>query len=143
MSDRSLDDLCDELRPIAQLFLGNCKAAGINAFIDQTYRSEADQNADYAKGRTAPGPIITNAKYGQSPHNTTLPDGTAAACAFDFGIMGADGVCDWNPEDAAWKKAISIGEALGLISGSTWHSIKDNPHFELADWQNFSAVTTN
>lgn len=135
MTDRLITDLCKELQPLAQQFIDNCKTAGINAFIDQTYRGEDDQNADYASGRTAPGHIITNAQYGQSPHNCTNPDGSPGARAFDFGIIGQNGVCDWNPCDDQWQKAIKIGEALGLISGSTWHTIVDNPHFELPNWQ--------
>lgn len=136
MSDRNLADLDPRLQPLAQQFLANCSSAGIDAFITQTYRCEADQNADYAKGRTEPGHIITNARYGQSPHNCTLPDGTPAARAFDFGIIDpTDKQCDWNPNDVLWKKAIAIGQALGLVSGSTFHSLKDSPHFELANWK--------
>lgn len=132
MSDRDLSDLCDEIRPLCQLFLDRCKAEGINAFITETYRSAADQNEDYAQGRTKPGRIITNARGGQSKHNYTLVDGTPASRAFDFAIQDATGILDWDANDPAWQRAIEIGKELGLISGSTWR-IKDNPHFELAD----------
>ena len=99
--------------------------------ISQTYRSNAQQDADYAQGRTVPGKIITNAKAGESPHNCTLDDGTPASAAFDFFILDEnDNKCDWNATDAQWQEAISIGEALGLVSGSTF-AIKDNDHFEL------------
>lgn len=134
MTDRSLDDLDDSLRQLCQRFIDACQAQGINVIITETYRSSAEQDADYAQGRTVPGHIITNARGGQSPHNCTDADGNPAACAFDFAIQGEHGSLDWNAADAAWKTAISIGEGLGLISGSTWHSIKDNPHFELKGW---------
>lgn len=134
MSDRDLSDLHPDLQPLAQQFYTNCRAAGIKAFITETYRSQVDQNADYAQGRTIPGSIITNAQYGQSPHNCTLPDGTPAAKAFDFAIQGAAGALDWDPADVSWQAAIKIGEALGLVSGSTFHSPKDSPHLELANW---------
>lgn len=136
MSDRALADLHPDLQPLAQKFLDNCKEAGIDAFITETYRSQADQDADYACGRTKAGKIITNALYGQSPHNCTLSDGTPAAKAFDFVIQDATGVLDWDASDSEWRAAIAIGEALGLVSGSTFHSPKDSPHLELADWKN-------
>ena len=131
MNDRSLEDLDPTLRPLAQQFLDACHAAGIDAFITQTYRSCAEQDSDYACGRTAPGNVITNAKGGQSAHNCTLPDGTPASKAFDFAIQGENGTLDWDATDPEWVTAISIGENLGLVSGSTWHSIKDDPHMEL------------
>ena len=138
MTDRNLSDLHPDLQPLCQQWLDQCNAdpvfvaAGATVFITQTYRSDAEQDADYAKGRTAPGVIITNAKAGQSKHNFTLPDGTPASKAFDFGVKNADGSCDWSPFDPLWQRAIAIGESLGLISGSTFHSIKDFPHFEIA-----------
>jgi peptidoglycan L-alanyl-D-glutamate endopeptidase CwlK len=135
MSDRLISDLCPELQPLAKQFLTQCQAAGIRAFLTETYRSCADQNCDYAEGRTMPGHIITNAQGGQSPHNCTNEDGTPGARAFDFAIMGKTGALDWNASDEDWQAAIRIGESLGLVSGSHWH-IKDNPHFELADWHN-------
>lgn len=135
MTDRLIADLDPALQSLAQQFIDQCKAAGIDAFLDQTYRNEIDQNNDYAQGRTTPGAIITNAQYGQSPHNCTLPDGTAAARAFDFAIQNAQGVCDWDPSDSEWQAAIKIGEALGLVSGSTFHSPKDSPHLELPNWK--------
>ena len=148
MSDRSIRDLCPSLQILAGEFIAKCnddpvfKVRELTAFIDQTYRCEADQNADYAKGRTVPGEIITNAQYGQSPHNCVNADGTPAARAFDFAIQNGNGTLDWNASDPAWQRAIAIGEGLGLVSGSTWHSLKDTPHFELPNWRTDSALTT-
>jgi peptidoglycan L-alanyl-D-glutamate endopeptidase CwlK len=135
MSDRDLSDLNPSLQPLCRSFLDQCSLAGINVFITQTYRNEADQNADYAQGRTTPGHIITNAQYGQSPHNCVDADGNPTAKAFDFAIKSPTGELDWDATDAAWTKAIQIGESLGLVSGSTWRcSLKDYPHFELPNW---------
>lgn len=134
MSDRLISDLCPALQPLARRFLESCKTAGIDAFITETYRSAAEQNADYAQGRTTPGKIITNARGGESPHNCTDPYGVPAARAFDFAIKDATGVLDWDPSDDAWHAAIKIGMDLGLISGYNWCRIKDAPHFELPNW---------
>jgi len=141
MNDRLLSDLHPILEPLAQQFLDNCKESGISAFIDQTYRNETDQNNDYAQGRTAPGRIITNAQYGQSPHNCVDSQGNPAAKAFDFAIRDATGVLDWDASDPEWQAAIKIGEALGLVSGSCFHSIVDNPHFELPNWQTKDSIS--
>lgn len=136
MADRDVKDLDPKLQVLCQQWIGECHAQEINVFLTETYRSEEDQDADYAKGRTSPGHIITNAQGGESPHNCTLEDGTPSSQAFDFGIKGPDGILDWNPQDSAWQIAIAIGIKLGLTSGSTWHSIKDYPHMELPDWEN-------
>lgn len=134
MSDRQISHLCLELQPLAQQFLDNCKTAELDVFFTETYRSSADQDHDYEIGRTLPGHIITNARGGESPHNCTLPDGTPASKAFDFAIQDESGILDWDASDPDWQKAIGIGEALGLVSGSIWHIISDAPHFELKDW---------
>ncbi len=135
MSDRSLDDLHHTLRPLCQQFIAQCLAAGIRVIITETYRSGANQDAAYAQGRTKPGRIITNARAGQSPHNCELADGTPAAKAFDFAIRNGDGTLDWSGSDPVWMKAIEIGQHLGLVSGSSFHSSRDNPHFELPHWR--------
>lgn len=135
MSERSISDLDPALQVLCLKWIQACEAAGLKVGIYQTYRSKAEQNMDYAQGRTTPGKIITNAQGGQSPHNCTSADGTSSARAFDFFIYDADGRdLDWNPEDASWQKAIAIGEGLGLISGSTFN-IRDNDHFELNNWR--------
>jgi len=42
---------------------------GIYVGVAQGYRSIAEQNRLYAQGRTTEGPIVTNARGGQSNHN--------------------------------------------------------------------------
>lgn len=135
MSSRLITDLHPVLQPLAIQFVYECHLQDVNAFITQTYRSSAEQEDDYAQGRTTPGHIVTNARAGQSPHNCIDANGNPAAKAFDFGIKNSDGSLNWNPSSKAWQTAIKIGENLGLVSGSTWHSIKDNPHLELPNWQ--------
>lgn len=135
MTDRFLLHLDPRLQGKCSQFIAQCEAAGVDVFLTETYRSEEDQNADYAKGRTTPGPIVTNARYGESPHNCVDVQGNPAARAFDFGIKKNDGTLDWDAGDPAWQAAIEIGATLGLTSGSTFHTLRDSPHFELADWK--------
>lgn len=135
MSSRAITALDPRLQDKCNKFLVQCMAEGINVFLTQTYRSNLQQDTDYAKGRDAPGPVITNARAGQSPHNCVDVLGNPAARAFDFAIKTKEGSLDWNGSDMQWQRAIEIGVSLGLVSGSTFHSLKDNPHMEMANWK--------
>lgn len=130
MSSRSIDDLHPILKPLCIQFLADCKAEGIQAFLTCTYRSSKEQDELYAQGRTAPGRKVTNAKGGQSQHNTTL-NGKPAARAFDIAIKGPGGALNWDIHHRHWKRVGEIGKSLGLNWGGDWTSIKDYPHFEL------------
>lgn len=137
---RTITSLDPRLQPKCSQFLAQCAAENINVFLTQTYRSNLEQDTDYAQGRTAPGKIVTNARAGQSPHNCTDVLGNPAARAFDFGIKNKDGSLDWNAADTQWKRAIDIGVSLGLISGSGFHTsdgklLADNPHLEMPNWK--------
>lgn len=140
MASRLLTDLDPFLQPIAQSFIDKCGqhndigGDGFKVILTCTYRSDDEQETDYAQGRTTAGRVITNAKAGQSAHNCCLADGTPAARAFDFAIENEDGVLDWNASDPAWMAAIAIGKELGFVTGSSW-KMKDNPHMELANWR--------
>lgn len=136
MTDRSVADLCPQMRSKCWQWLGNCSANGLRVGISETYRSPEKQDADYAKGRTTPGKVITNARGGQSPHNCVDANGDPASRAFDFFIY-ADSTgtrLDWDGVDARWQKAIALGEALELVSGETFPK-RDYAHFELPDWR--------
>lgn len=139
MPSRQITDLCDELQPLACQFIsiGNgdqlFKNAGAELFLTCTYRSGAEQNALYAQGRTKKGQIVTKARAGQSPHNCLDKAGNPAAKAFDFAIRLPTGKLDWDATSPLWRRAIAIGQALGLESGQGWG---DRPHFQLPDWKN-------
>jgi peptidoglycan L-alanyl-D-glutamate endopeptidase CwlK len=131
MTSRDIADLCPALQHLCQQFIAQCQAAGIKVGIDCTYRSNAEQDIDYARGRTSPGAIITNARAGQSPHNCTESDGTPAARAFDIYVLNADGTCNWNIASPIWHRVGEIGAALGLTWGGGFHSLPDYPHFQI------------
>ena len=135
MASRDILDLCPELQPLCREHLAQCKSAGINAEVDCTYRSCEEQNDDYAKGRTSPGNIITNAKGGQSAHNCTTPDGEPAARAYDIYILQDDGTLNWDTKSLPWEQAVQIGEGLGLTAGAKFTTVVDFPHFELPNWK--------
>lgn len=105
-------------------------------FITCTNRSNEEQNAAYAQGRTAPGKIITNAKAGQSPHNF-FP-----SFAFDIGFLTRT-----RPQKLDWSKdlfkkfaAIIKADYPNVVWGGDFESIPDAPHFELRAWKTLKAV---
>lgn len=137
MTDRNLDDLHPDLKPLCQQWLDQCQIQQINARVIETYRSTAEQNADYAVGRDADGNVIgrtiTKARGGESKHNFTLDDGTPASKAFDFTIINDDGTCNWNPSTPQWQAAVAIGKSLGLRWGGDFPAHQyDADHFEIA-----------
>ena len=137
MPSRQISDLCEELQLLAVSFLAEVngspvfKKAGAHAFLTCTYRSDAEQDALYAKARTAPGRKVTNARTGQSAHNCTEGQKPAAR-AFDFAVQCSDGSLDWNAHGGLWRAAVDIGRGIGLESGEKWG---DSAHFQLKDWR--------
>lgn len=91
------------------------------------FRTFNEQDQLYAKGRTRPGGIITNAKGGESAHNY--------GCATDW-CPWTGGVPLWpGASDPTWKPYLDAIEKVGLVSGS---SFGDFPHNELtlnASWR--------
>ena len=99
-------------------------APEINLQIPQALRTYQSQDALYAQGRTTPGKIVTDVRGGFSWHNF----GLAVDVVPEEAIAGQP---DWNTAHPVWARLISIGESLGLVSGSTWRTFPDFPHFQL------------
>ncbi|MES2731737.1 MAG: M15 family metallopeptidase [Bacteroidota bacterium] len=91
-------------------------------FLTCTYRSNQEQEALYAQGRTKPGQIVTRARAGQSRHNTK------PSTAFDIAFKGADGKPDWNP--VLFDLFANIIRQMGIECGADWKKFKDRPHFQ-------------
>jgi peptidoglycan L-alanyl-D-glutamate endopeptidase CwlK len=92
----------------------------IDVRITQALRTFSEQDNLFNKGRSAPGPKVTNARGGESIHNYGL--------AFDY-VLFIDGKISWEV-DAAWKKVAAAFKAEGFTWGGEWKSIKDYPHLE-------------
>jgi RHS repeat-associated protein len=91
---------------------------GIDLRVTDAYRTYAEQDAIYAKGRTAAGSIVTNAKGGQSNHNFGL---AIDVVPFENGKI--------NYKTSQWKLIGRIGESRGLEWGGRWRFV-DKPHFQ-------------
>jgi len=128
MSSRKLTDLHPQMQPMVTRFLANARAAGIDLLVTCTYRSNEEQAALYAIGRTKPGRIVTNAKPGRSTHNNTL-NGKPAALAVDV-VPLRDGKPVWSASDPVWKRVGEIGEKVGLEWAGRWTTFREYPHFQ-------------
>lgn len=103
-------------------------AIGHPMLVTDGVRTQAEQAALYAKGRTAPGAIVTNAdgllkKSNHQPHDDGW--GHAVDCCFLV-----DGKPSWAHE-LPWDAYGHLALALGLTWGGTWTGLVDRPHIEL------------
>jgi len=92
--------------------------------LTATYRTAAEQDALWAKGRTAPGRRATNARAWQSVHCYGL--------AFDIVLLrnaGGTWTADWTvgPE---WRGVAAHFKDRGWEWGGDWKSFPDPPHFQ-------------
>jgi peptidoglycan L-alanyl-D-glutamate endopeptidase CwlK len=101
----------------------------IKVRIVQGLRTIEEQNSLYAKGRTAPGPKVTNARGGSSYHNYGL--------AIDFTLIYNDKELSWSlVKDGDgdgrkdWDEVVNAFRAKGWGWGGTWRTFKDYPHLE-------------
>jgi peptidoglycan LD-endopeptidase CwlK len=96
---------------------------GFDIRVTQGIRTVAQQDALYAQGRTALGPVVTNAKGTESNHVMGL--------AVDVVPLDQDtGAPDWNASHPSWQRIVALAPSCGLRDGISW---KDEPHLELAD----------
>lgn len=99
---------------------------GVDYIAISGTRGKEEQNALYAKGRTAPGDKVTNARYGYSNHNFGI--------ALDFGVFAGPKYLDSS--DPGWAAGVHrsvavVAEQYGIEWGGNWKTFKDYPHFEI------------
>lgn len=117
------------------------------------FRTWAEQAAEYAKSRTAPGPKVTDAGPGESYHNyglavdivllkDTNKDGTFETASWETNVdFDGDGRADWLEVVAIFQK---YGWTWGFINsrGQRW----DLPHFQKTHgktWQQLKTASQN
>jgi peptidoglycan LD-endopeptidase CwlK len=91
-------------------------------------RTLEQQQALYAQGRTAPGPIVTKADGVRAKSNHQVKD-DGFGHAVDMCFL-KDGKASWA-EDHPWRLYGEAAKALGLVWGGEFKSIRDLPHVEL------------
>lgn len=120
---RGIEHLIPEAQEAAKELLKRCNKRGLNVLITDTLRTEAEQNALYAQGRTTKGNIVTSCRYPQSLHNW--------GCAFDF-CRNEKGR-EYENSDGFFEKCGAVAEDLGLVWGGHFKK-PDRPHIQLAEY---------
>ena len=124
-----------ELQQKAEKLVSACRGQGLLIGIGECFRTVAEQDALYAKGRTAPGSIVTNAKG--SSYSSHHQWGTA------FDIYRNDGTGAYNNNDGFFDLVGTIGVKIGLEWGGNWKSPVDKPHFQLPYWGSTTTMLKN
>ena len=124
-----------ELQKKAEKLVSACRGQGLLIEIGECYRTVAEQDALYAKGRTAPGSIVTNAKG--SSYSSHHQWGTA------FDIYRNDGTGAYNNSGGFFDLVGTIGVKIGLEWGGNWTSPIDKPHFQLPYWGSTTITLKN
>jgi len=115
-----LNLLKPKVKAMAEELQKRAKAIGINIIFTCTFRTKEEQDKLYARGRTAPGKIVTNARGGESLHNYGV--------AFDICPI-VSGKAIWN-DISLFNKIGKIGIDIGLEWGGAWKKFIDKPHFQ-------------
>lgn len=104
----------------------------VDVKVISAHRTWEEQDQLYAKGRTAPGKIVTRARGGYSNHNFGI--------AIDFGIFKGSKYLDGGtPSDKklARNVHVQIADAAKLAGldtqwGGDWSGFEDFPHHEIS-----------
>lgn len=137
INSRDIEVLADPVKLRVKLFISSCADQGIDLLVTSTYRDVESQNALYAQGRTMQGPIVTNAKGGQSFHQYK--------CAVDV-VPIVNGKCVWDTSLPIWTTVAKLGKEAGLDWAGDWVHFKEMAHFQytgglsLQDLQNGATV---
>lgn len=144
---RLISALESTTREMVERSLMEIKAQGLDILITCTYRSWDEQAAEYAKGRTAPGRIVTNARPGQSWHQWGR--------ALDFVpwrngktlVWGSRGNgLDQDPTDDAtddlelWQRCAACFKMHGLEWAGDWVSFQELPHVQFTGGLNLRTL---
>ena len=122
-SERNLATLVPAAQAAARKFMAEATARmeeyGLAVRIIGGTRTYAEQNALYAQGRSAPGPVVTNARGGFSNHNFGI--------AWDIGLFEGT---KYLEESRYYETCALIGLSQGLDCGAFW-KFEDGPHYQL------------
>lgn len=122
-----------ELVAKLEIIFKTMQAFGHPMFVVSGIRTDEEQQALYAQGRTKPGKIVTNIdgiiKRSNHQLNKVTGFGHAVDCAF-INRPETPGNDTWS-EDEPWNVYGTIAEFLELNWGGRWKSLVDRPHLEL------------
>ncbi|MDQ2793117.1 MAG: M15 family metallopeptidase [Bacteroidota bacterium] len=93
--------------------------------VTEGYRSAERQDELYTRGRSAPGPVVTYKRGGESKHNA-LP-----SRALDVAFLLADGSVSWSGLLLSKFARLMKAADARVHWGGDWPGFKDRPHFEV------------
>ena len=122
---RDIKQLHPKLQTKVEELKALCEKEGLALGIGECFRSVAEQDALYAKGRTTSGSIVTNAK------GSTYSSQHQWGIAFDFfkNVKGHE-----FDDVAFFNRVGALAKSIGLAWGGDWTSFVDRPHLYLPDW---------
>lgn len=103
-------------------------ALGYPMMVTSGVRTDQQQQALYAQGRTAPGAIVTKLD-GVKKRSNHQPKGDGWGYAVDCAFI-VSGKPSWR-DDLPWGAYGACAKALGLRWGGDWVGFVDRPHVEL------------
>src|SRR5690242_10209191 len=130
-----------DMRTVVRTILDTMERLGFPMTVTAAVRTQAEQQALFAKGRTQPGAIVTNADgVIKKSNHQPKDDGFGRAADLAFLVDGADR--DGELETPSWDELHpwnlygTLAETLGkgrIIWGGRWVSLRDLPHIEWRD----------
>lgn len=136
-SKRSLDNLIGVHPDLIRLMKEAVKDTPVDFTIVQGVRTAAEQKALYAKGRTAPGPKVTNLDgYRKKSNHQPKDDGYGYAVDLYPFVNGSvqvnyPNVLNWQKQIANHIKVVANQLGITIVWGGDWKAPFDPPHFEL------------
>ena len=125
---RGTEHLHPEMQDKASAFLAECRKRELPVQITDTFRTVAEQEALFAKGRITPGPVVTNAR-GVDYQSSHMWGVAFDVCRTD--LSPKTGKVDaYRDDDNMFAKFGTAGKAVGLFWGGDFKSFVDKPHFE-------------
>ena len=121
-SEKRLQQLHPALAAAVRAAIKDLARSGTVVEVVQGLRTFEEQDELFAKGRTKPGQIVTQARGGESNHNFGL---AVDLCPF------TNDKPDWNAPMAVWAAIGTAAMAHGLEWGGQWKKFLDKPHVQL------------
>jgi peptidoglycan L-alanyl-D-glutamate endopeptidase CwlK len=123
-SEKNIATLLPQAQVAARAFMARIApqmaACGVTAQIISGFRSYAEQDALYSRGRTTPGHMVTKARGGFSNHNFGI--------AWDIGLFHLGKYLEESP---LYRRCAMIGrDSCGLECGAFW-KFTDEPHYQI------------
>lgn len=108
------------------------RTLGHPMMVTDALRTDEEQQILYAKGRSAPGDIVTY-KDGVNKRSNHQPHADGFGYAVDLAFLDADGHPTWDVKNNPWYLYGAMAKSQGLVWGGTWTTLVDLPHIEMPE----------